>query len=131
MTEYYRASPFYEYAGVSKRSRDLDRLQRLHEVRLTSQEALALVENLAKRMKGLTVPEFRFTGRTDRGHYEFSGTIIIRPRHISAEVLIHELAHHWNWNEARRLRRKHVPHGVDFTDCLDRLARATEEELVT
>lgn len=116
-------SPFREYVYVSNHSEDLNLLHRLHEVRLSQDQARELASDLCKE-KGLRPVGFNWTARTDRAFYRWSSrAITIRPDQISTHILCHELAHHWihtkfgHWNVPSR-------HGADFTDRLDLMAEA-------
>lgn len=118
-----------EYKLVEKRTKNLDRLKALHNMRLDQANACKLMEALARKFRW-PVPAIRFTGRSDRGFYEWSGTLVIRSDFISTWVLVHELAHHWNYRVSARLKKKHVAHGEDFVDCMDRLAEEAERLLL-
>src|SRR5690606_28634918 len=116
-----------EYKSVQRHSQDFERLKRLHRVRLDRQQATELVHLLCDEF-GLRRPRLSFTGRTDRGWYWNDGTyrIVVRSSGISAEVLIHELAHHWVYT---KISGADGSHGWDFTQRLDRLAEATFDHL--
>jgi hypothetical protein len=85
----------------------------------------------------------RFTGYTDSGShwsdyyspiqrdgmtvdwkYLGSNVIVIRKSHISTEVLIHELAHHWV--KTKMVGVEDRAHGFDFAIRLEKLAVAAE-----
>lgn len=111
--------PFWEYEIVKRKTRDLDRLRDLHDIRLNQGQAGQLIDGLCAEF-GLRRPRVSYTGRSDRGFYEWAGRIIVRPSEISAECLCHELAHHWTWTKMTGAASSN--HGEDFTRRLDRLA---------
>lgn len=112
------ASPFWEYQYVLKHSEKLPLLQQLHEVRLDQDQARRLVKTLCAKT-GLTMPVLRFAGWTDRGNYEH-GVIRLRSADIPADLLVHELAHHWVFT--KMTGKPDSVHGFDFTSRLDKLA---------
>lgn len=111
--------PFWEYEIVKRKTRDLGRLEALHEVRLSRAEADQLIAGLCAEF-GLRAPRVSYTGRSDRGRYEWAGRIIVRGDRISAECICHELAHHWCWTKMTGAMASH--HGEDFIWRLDKLA---------
>lgn len=113
-----RITGFWEYEGVQRKTRDLEALRELHSIRLSEPRARELIETLCYLFK-LRIPKVRFTGWTDRGKYEYDGSIILRKSSIAAEVVCHELAHHWLWT---KVVGPATSHGEDFTLRLDKLA---------
>ena len=118
-------SPFWEYAYVQKNTEDLERLKWLYDTRLTRTETAHLLGSLSLA-HGFNPPAMRWTNRTDRGFYSFKGYIRLRPSYISAEVAVHELAHHWTYLRCG----EDAHHNWDFVWRLDELA-ATAKSLLT
>lgn len=118
----YELREFWEYESVKRNTRDLEALQSLQRVRIDRERATWLVWTLSDEI-GLRRPKLSFTGRSDRGFYKYSGTIIVRPSMISVETLIHELAHHWIYSKMTGVPSS--AHGADFVLRLDKLADAT------
>lgn len=127
---------FNEQKFTLKYVKDVDRLKRLHQVRLEQDRASLLVQELCGEFK-LTMPKIRFTGYTDcarywdwrvltSGEYE-SQTIVIRQDYISTQILIHELTHHWIFT--KMVGREDRSHGYDFATRLEKLAVAAERML--
>jgi len=110
---------FWEYEYVKRHTKDLDGLRTLSRIRVDRDRAEWLVWTLCEAV-GLRRPRISFTGRSDRGFYEWGGRIIVRPSMISAETLVHELAHHWI--NTKMLGVPSSSHGADFVLRLDKLA---------
>jgi hypothetical protein len=110
---------FWEYAYVTRHTRNLELLKDLAAIRLDEDEVRFLVEELCVE-HGLSKPKLRFNNRTDRGWYSYSGFIRLNPTPL-AETMVHELAHHWVYT---KLRDVPSDHGWDFTLRLDKLAES-------
>ena len=118
---------FWEFAYVTRHTEDLDRLQALHDIRLNQGQVESMYSDLCSGF-GLSFPLLKWTGRSDRGEYDsVDQSIRLRPEYISAELAVHELAHHWvevklGWENVSN-------HGWDFTTRLDKLASSAWREL--
>ena len=122
-------SEFWEYRVVLNKTADLDRLTRLDLEQLSQARATRLLDYLKTTFD---LPDFQvsYTGWTDSGWYdEDEHRIQVRKDNISAEVLVHELAHHWVYTKMEG--EPSSPHGHDFVVRLDQLADVAEFALMT
>lgn len=122
---------FFEYASVKRHTEDLDRLIRLHEIRIDHEQADEFVLAACKEFD-LVLPTMHYTARTDLGRYyperwlqqEWARhVIVVRPYHLPVWLLCHEFAHHWTY---LRCEGADGWHGFDFTVRLDRMAEFAE-----
>ena len=126
--QYVATRDNFTYAGVRRRTVDLERLWRLFQIRVDREEATFLVRTLAETFD-LTMPKLSFTGRSDgRGTYYHIGQRIVVHHHPRVEILCHELAHHWV--ETKMVGAPDAIHGCDFIHRADRLS-AEAESIVT
>lgn len=128
--------PFDEYAYVKRHTRQLDKLQQLHNVLLDDAGVRALVAALADST-GLRPPTlYLYKGKRTRaarawgaeamqhGEYLYGRIKISLP--TSAHVVVHEMAHHAMYlrpADYQPGKRGPTPHGAEFVDKLDWLTR--------
>lgn len=128
--------PFDEYAYVKRHTRQLDKLQALHNVLLDEAGVRALVAALSDSTglkppsllvyKGKRTKAARAWGAEAMQHGEYLYGRIKISLPTSAHVVVHEMAHHgfhlrpWDYKPDAK---GPTPHGAVFVDQLDMMAR--------